>query len=159
MINTPEGTLPKEGLFHRPIASEEATHLPNDETKDGRTSCGNSCSSEEQHSFPRPSFLAMQSPAWFPPRRERALPLIEPPVPPSGLGASARLFLFPLEERSHSSLQKPKLLRTGLFPNVQEQGLRELTNLPDPLARDLLPCPIRGTRGAANRSVAGNPNN
>jgi hypothetical protein len=48
-------------------------------------------------------------------------------------------------ENSGASLPKPKLQRTGPAPNQPEQGLHELTNLDDPLARDFPPRPIRGT--------------
>jgi hypothetical protein len=110
-------------MFERPIAPEGTIHRTNDETKDGTTSDGTAHLSEEKQFAPRPSILAPAIAVPLQPRREETEPLMETHVPSSGLAASAQRLLFDLEDKSRSSLPKPKLQRTGPAPINREQGL------------------------------------
>jgi hypothetical protein len=135
----------KEEVFERPIAPEGTTHRTNGEAKDGTTDHGTSRLSEEKQSTPRPSNLAafIAGSAPTPKGRNRTLDGAACSIKWVDCFSSASF--VPLVECSGSNLPKPKLQRTGPASNRREQGLHELTNLDDPLARDFPPRPMQCT--------------
>jgi hypothetical protein len=129
----------KEEVFERPIAPEGTTHRTNGEAKDGTTDHGTSRLSEEKQSNPRLSnraaFIAGSAPT--PKGRNRTFNGTACSIKWVGCFSSASP--DEMVESSGSSLPKPKLQRTGPVSNHRQQGLHELTNLDDPLARDFPP--------------------
>jgi hypothetical protein len=135
----------KEEVFERPIIPEGTTHRTNDEAKDETTSDGTARLSEEKQSIPRPSIRAVTivGSASTPKGRNRTLD--EAACSIKWVDCFSSASPVRLVASSRSSLPKPKLQHTGPAPNRPRQGLHELTNLDDPLARDFPPRPIRYT--------------